>query len=172
MDAAKIRKMIQNVTEKCYKPLSGRLRNSHRKIGKGQVFLQYRQPGTSKINGQMQPQLTSQCRLMPRLRWNIGGKMHTLAPYSIQKRPKAPPPKPQICQESVPTIVFRGSNQGFKGTQICQKFVKKTCSDDCFPGFQSGGPKSVKNLVDKFKIKKKTTSSGQIFNATARGPAH
>ena len=38
--------------------------------------------------------------------------------------------------------------------------LSKICPDDCFSGFQSGGPKFVKNLSKNWK----TTISGQIFN--------
>ena len=42
------------------------------------------------------------------------------APYSIQKCPE-----PQICQRFVPTIVFRGSNQGDPNlSRICRNFEK------------------------------------------------
>ena len=47
-----------------------------------------------------------------------------LSPY-IQKRPE-----PQICPKFVPTIVFRGSNQGDPNlSKICRKFQKRQFPD-------------------------------------------
>ena len=47
------------------------------------------------------------------------------SPYSIQKRPE-----PQISRKFVPTIVFRGSNQGDPNlSKICRKFEKRQFPD-------------------------------------------
>ena len=47
------------------------------------------------------------------------------APYSIQTCPE-----PRICQKFVPTIVFRGSNQGDRNlSKICRKFEKRQFLD-------------------------------------------
>ena len=50
------------------------------------------------------------------------------SPYSIQKRSE-----PQICPKFVPTIVFRGSNQGNPNlSKICRKFDKRQISGQIF----------------------------------------
>ena len=41
--------------------------------------------------------------------------------------------------------------------------LSKVCPDDCFSGFQSGGPKFVKNLSNNWKL----AISGQIFKFSA-----
>ena len=85
------------------------------------------------------------------------------SPYSIQKRPE-----PQICPKFVPTIVFRGSNQGDQNlSKICRKFVEnlKICLEivvfQIFDKFLTNfGPpdwnpekQSLGQILDKFGIR-------------------
>ena len=75
------------------------------------------------------------------------------SPHSIQKRPE-----PQICPNFVPTIVFRGSNQGDPNlSKICPKF--ENLSGNCrFSNFR--------HIFDKFGspwLEPRTTIVGTNF---------
>ena len=76
-------------------------------------------------------------------------------PYSIKKCPE-----PQICQKFVPTIVFRGSNQGDPNfSKICQKFEKRQFFAQIFEIFD----KFLTNLGPPDWNAAKQ-SSGQMFD--------
>ena len=81
-----------------------------------------------------------------------------LGPFSIQKKC----PEPQICSNFVPTIAFRGANQGDPNlSKSCLKMIvsrqlfgiRLICCQHCgkkshFPQYsENGPPKSVPNLV-------------------------